>query len=178
MGIKTKNIAYIRCRGGSPLREGVESSSLPSDCNAILEMYSEGISKCRYGCLGGGSCVSACRLGALSIGDRGIPEVDAVKCAGCGLCVRVCPQNLIDLINCEANIQPACSNRDAGKESRAVCTDSCIACRICEKNCPADAILVIDNHAVIDQGKCIRCGMCAIKCPRGVIRDAHGIMTD
>jgi ferredoxin len=31
---------------------------------------------------------------------------------------------------------------------------------------------------VIDPQKCICCGMCAVKCPRGVIRDLHGVMTD
>ena len=68
--------------------------------------------------------------------------------------------------------------KDVGKDARAACVNSCIACRLCEKNCPADAIRVTDNIAVIDPAKCIRCGMCAVKCPRGVIRDLFGIMTD
>ena len=37
------------------------------------------------------------------------------------------------------------------------------------------SIHVIDFHAVIDREKCVACGMCATKCPRGVIHDADGI---
>ncbi|KXB64124.1 4Fe-4S binding domain protein [Olsenella sp. DNF00959] len=33
-----------------------------------------------------------------------------------------------------------------------------------------------DNLAVTDVELCIACGMCATKCPRGVIRDANGIL--
>jgi hypothetical protein len=50
-----------------------------------------------------------------------------------------------------------------------VCSTGCIACKICEKNCPFDAIHVIDNVAVIDYSKCKSCGICANKCPKGVI---------
>ena len=147
-----RRTAYVRCRGGSV--------------------------SCAYGCLGCGLCVEACRLGAIHIGDGGVAAVDAGKCVGCGLCAGACPQNIIDIVPAGNNIQPACSNKDAGKAAREACVNSCIACRLCEKNCPADAVHVIDNRAVIDPDKCICCGMCAIKCPRGVIRDLHGIMTD
>jgi Fe-S-cluster-containing hydrogenase component 2 len=37
------------------------------------------------------------------------------------------------------------------------------------KNCPANAITLKDNLAVIDQDKCTRCGTCASKCPAKVI---------
>ena len=47
--------------------------------------------------------------------------------------------------------------------------NGCIGCRLCEKECHFDAIHVVDNHAVIDYDKCKNCGLCAKKCPRGVI---------
>ena len=59
-----------------------------------------------------------------------------------------------------------------------MCANSCIACGACERACPAGAIHVVDNHAVIDFDKCIACGTCATKCPRGVIRDVFGILAD
>lgn len=177
MAQRIRRIAYVRCRGCSPADGSIDRNQLPHDCAAIKAEYPDGINKCVYGCLGGGSCVAACRLGAISIGESGVPEVSE-KCVGCGMCVRACPQGLIELVQPEFNIQPACSNKDAGKAARDACANSCIACRLCEKNCPADAVHVIDNHAVIDEEKCICCGMCAVKCPRGVIRDKYGIITD
>ena len=180
MARRLKKIAYVRCRGGSPLLDGIERESLPRDCRAIRELYPDGISKCRYGCLGGGSCVSACHLAAISLraGEGMSPVVDRKKCVGCGLCKRACPQDLIDIIRPNQNIQPKCSSRDAGKSARESCDNSCISCRICEKVCPAGAMRIEDGKPVIDQEICICCGMCAVKCPRGVIRDLFGIMND
>ena len=50
-----------------------------------------------------------------------------------------------------------------------VCSVGCIACGLCEKNCPSDAIHVVDNIAHIDQSKCTGCGTCVTKCPRKII---------
>ena len=177
MAKRIRKTSYVRCRGGSPLLDGITRESLPKDCSAILELYPDGISKCRYGCLGGGTCVTACHLAAIKLEAGGPPAINSDKCVGCGLCVRVCPQNLIEIILHDNNIQPKCSNRDLGKAAREACGNSCIACRICERVCPAEAVHIEDGRPVIDSAVCICCGMCAVKCPRGVIRDANGIMT-
>ena len=50
-----------------------------------------------------------------------------------------------------------------------VCSAGCIGCRICEKNCPKEAIKVEDNVACINYDLCINCGICASKCPRKII---------
>lgn len=42
---------------------------------------------------------------------------------------------------------------------------------MCAKVCPKDAITVENNLSVIDPAKCIKCGMCAAKCPTGAIQD-------
>ena len=52
---------------------------------------------------------------------------------------------------------------------KAKCSVGCIGCKICEKNCPVQAITVENNHAVIDYEKCIGCGICAAKCPKKII---------
>ena len=178
MAKRIRKTAYVRCRGGSPVPDGIDRASLPRDCKAILGLYPDGISICRYGCLGGGSCTDACHLAAISIEGYGPPVVDEDKCVGCGLCARACPQNIIDILISEYSIRPKCSNRDAGKAARETCSNSCIACGICVKVCPAAAIQIEDGKPVIDPDVCLGCGMCAVKCPRGVIRDRRGIMTD
>ena len=48
-------------------------------------------------------------------------------------------------------------------------TERCIGCRICERNCPAGAIRVIDKKAAVDETVCIACGMCAGKCPKNAL---------
>jgi ferredoxin len=174
---RKKRVAVVHCLGGSTLKEGVSRDDLPGNCAEILEKNPEGISECRYGCLGGGSCVAACRLKAVTITEKGAASIDRDKCVGCGLCVKVCPQGIIGFVLPEDTISPKCSNKDAGAAARKACESGCIGCGICEKNCPAGAITVEDHCAVINQDRCIACGMCAVKCPRGVIVDANGIFT-
>lgn len=41
---------------------------------------------------------------------------------------------------------------------------ACIACRLCEQECPLDAITV-EDVAIIDDDACIDCGNCVDVCP-------------
>ena len=59
--------------------------------------------------------------------------------------------------------------KDKGKDVMKACSVGCIGCHLCEKNCPKDAVHVIDNVAYIDQEKCVGCGICAQKCPKKII---------
>jgi uncharacterized protein (DUF362 family)/Pyruvate/2-oxoacid:ferredoxin oxidoreductase delta subunit len=43
--------------------------------------------------------------------------------------------------------------------------DACTGCRTCERNCPVDAIRLVDGHPVFDYGACIRCYCCQELCP-------------
>jgi electron transport complex protein RnfB len=174
---RKKAVAAVCCNGGSALRDGVARDDVTGDCAQVLSQYPDGVLACTYGCVGGGSCVAVCRFDAISMGERRVAHVDRDKCGGCGLCVKACPQSIIRMVLPENSVLPQCANLDPGPQAKTQCDSGCIACRICEKSCPAGAIAVEDNCAVIDQDRCIDCGMCAIKCPRGVIVDADGIFT-
>ncbi len=100
---------------------------------------------------------------------NGIAVVDKEECKACGKCIDICPRHLIDLIPYEAKEAVACKSQDLGKAVNGYCKSGCIACHICEKNCPAGAITVENNVASIDQSKCTHCGTCVEKCPKKAI---------
>lgn len=137
------------------------------DCIAADRMYGSD-KACAFGCMGLGSCVSVCKYSALSIRD-GIAHVDPDRCTGCGACAGICPKHLIELVPTTAKYVVDCHSKDPGATARKVCDVGCIGCKICEKNCPSDAVHVTDNLAAIDQSKCTACGTCAQKCPRKII---------
>jgi NADPH-dependent glutamate synthase beta subunit-like oxidoreductase len=66
------------------------------DCRAAA-MLLGGMKVCHIGCLGLGTCVTACMFNALSMGPDGLPVVDQEKCTGCGACEKICPKNIIRL---------------------------------------------------------------------------------
>jgi NADPH-dependent glutamate synthase beta subunit-like oxidoreductase/Na+-translocating ferredoxin:NAD+ oxidoreductase RNF subunit RnfB len=66
------------------------------DCRAAA-MLLGGMKVCRIGCLGLGTCVTACMFNALSMGPDGLPVVNEENCTGCGACEKICPKNIIRL---------------------------------------------------------------------------------
>lgn len=141
-----------------------------SDCSVDLS------NPCIYGCVGCGQCVEACRFDAIRINSNGIAAVDENKCTACGKCAAVCPRGVIHIHETANSIVVTCSNHDKGAKAGKQCSASCIGCGICEKNCSAGAVKVLDNLAVITDELCLSCGMCAVKCPRGAIGDLRGIL--
>ena len=112
----------------------------------------EGEAGCADGCIGCKACIDKCKFGAISINEY--------------------------VHECANYIVIKCSNKKKGAEAKKQCDVSCIGCGICEKTCTAGAIKVKDNCAVIEESICLSCGMCAVKCPRHVIHDLHGILTE
>jgi uncharacterized Fe-S center protein len=46
----------------------------------------------------------------------------------------------------------------------------CTSCGICERHCPADAIVMANNYPIIDLNLCIGCAECIAICPTGAYR--------
>ncbi len=164
--------AEVMCSGTVNLAKKRYAYSGASDCRAAARLGG-GDKACLNGCLGFGSCVSACRFSAIKVKD-GLARIDCDKCVGCGACVSACPKGIIRLIPYDAVCWVSCMSVNDGKTTNSCCRVGCISCRICEKNCPSGAITVNNFVASIDYEKCTGCGICTTKCPRHIISFAPG----
>ena len=162
--------AYVMCSGNCNTVKFKYHYEGAADCIAAEKMGG-GDKACPNGCIGLGTCVAACQFDAISVVD-GVAVVDPAKCAGCGACANVCPKQLIAIVPMSSKYMVRCNSKETGVNTRKQCGAGCIACKICEKNCPVGAITVTDFVASIDQSKCTGCGKCAEKCPRKIIKVA------
>jgi ferredoxin len=153
--------AQVMCSGTNDFAKLKYNYIGVHDCIAA-ERLAGGGKACPNGCIGFGSCVKYCKSGAVSV-INGAAAVDYNKCAGCGECAAVCPKKIIKLMPFEASRWVGCI--PAGK---IYCTIGCIACRVCEKKCPAEAVNITPS-AFINYEKCTGCGGCESVCPRRVI---------
>jgi 2-oxoglutarate ferredoxin oxidoreductase subunit delta len=58
--------------------------------------------------------------------------INRLWCKGCGICVAVCPKNVLEL--------------DRKEKAVAVRKEDCIACQLCEEICPDLAIEVVVEY--------------------------------
>ena len=93
---RNRKVAVVQCLGGCHAEAVIPRGDLAGDCSQVLADHPDGILKCKWGCLGMGSCVAACKSDAIHINSFGVAEVDRGKCVGCGLCVKACPLGLFE----------------------------------------------------------------------------------
>ncbi len=167
-GDTDKMVAFVPCSGTTGHAEMRFNYSGPQDCTAAMLFGGKSNKTCTFACIGLGNCTRACQFDAIHIVD-GIAKVDRSKCVGCGACADTCPKSIIKLIPEKQKIMPACSNHDKGAAVMKMCDFGCIGCMKCQRECPADAIVVKDALAQVDTSKCVQCGHCADICPRKII---------
>ncbi len=138
----------VHCGATYAQRKGRMKYLGESTCSAANLV--NGLQFCTYGCMGFGDCVSACAFDAIHV-EEGLATVDYEKCVGCGACAKVCPRNIISMVpfKVERMLAILCSNRDMGKDVRAVCEVGCIGCKACER-ASQGAVTMKDNLPVID----------------------------
>ncbi len=100
-------------------------------------------------------------------------EVFANRCLNCNLCVQNCPMKIIK----KANEDYPAVHIDY---SNGFCDYDC---NKCSQICPSGAIKRLSlaekqktkiGLAVIDENKCVKCGLCVMKCPRQIIDKKKG----
>lgn len=169
-GVK-KRIAFLCC--GKNCEEAGKKLHYngPSDCFSAMQLCG-GEKVCEEGCIGLGSCVPVCPVGAITM-KKGLPVIDTVLCTGCGLCVKTCPKKIIALIE---NTQSEIDRKKCGEYCVTsdvlfrVDAEGCIKCGICAKKCPVDAVTWMKGSpAFINKDRCIECFTCLRSCPPKVI---------
>lgn len=161
--------AFVRCAGTCDKAKKDYTYTGVESCTMMAFVPGGGPKSCNEGCLGFGTCVKACQFDAIHV-INGVAVVDKERCKACGACAKACPKKLIELVPYEGkNYHVQCACKEKGKAAMDACLSSCIGCRKCAKNCPAQAITVENNIARINYEKCENCGLCMEGCPRGCI---------
>ena len=100
-------------------------------------------------------------------------EEFANRCLNCNLCVQNCPMKILKKANGDYN-EVHIDYEDGFCDYN---------CNKCSQICPSGAIKRIDlakkqktqiGLAVIDNDKCVKCGLCVMKCPREAINKETG----
>ncbi len=183
MGVKAekvaRRVAMVRCTGyrqedeeGRPIGQKMKGFyEGMADCLAATKVGGRGPNICKFGCLGFGNCVKACKYDAIHV-VNGVARVDFEKCVGCMLCAAACPRSIITSVEYGSDVIIGCSSHAKGSVTMRGCTKGCVGCGLCVKICPKGAITIDRNLAVIDYTKCDGCGLCAPVCPKNMIQDA------
>ena len=161
--------ALLHCKGKS---EVVYDYSGVQTCKAA-SLVSMGFKSCPFACLGLGDCYKACKYDAIRFDrEKGIVVIDYVKCTGCALCVKECPQGLIEMVGGKTKIALRCNYNELRPiPGRERCDSACIHCRKCFAACKYDAIIWNKEKAIpeIDSVKCTLCGDCVAICPNNTL---------
>lgn len=173
---KKRRVAMVRCSGYHRVDDSGKTLGVKKkaeyegfqDCLAASKVGGNGPVACKFGCLGFGNCVKACKYDAIKVVD-GCAVVDREKCVGCKACAKACPRKLITFVDYDKLTSIPCNSHAKGAVTVRGCSQGCIGCGLCKKICPEQAISIDGNLATIDYDKCTNCGLCATVCPKKLI---------
>ena len=147
-------------------------------------------------CYSCGTCTSKCmiqtklessynprrliREAVFNMDEEAFADKTTWLCTACDLCYPACPQkiHISGVINAVKALAVESGEKTPYQDAR-VDESTCVACGLCEKVCPYDAIRMVEKRvafrgnisvASVDQGKCMACGMCTAACRSTSIR--------
>ena len=167
-------VAVLRCNGTCDARPRTNIYNGTSSCTVASALY-KGETDCSWGCLGLGDCVESCHFDAMYMDEKTrLPVILEDKCVACGACVKACPKTIIELRKKgpkNRRIYVSCVNKDKGGVAKKACSNACIGCSLCFKECKFEAITIADNLSYIDHTKCRLCRKCVSVCPTHAIHE-------
>lgn len=101
---------------------------------------------------------SAANAGLVACSTNNMAPVQII----CNCCMCCCSSLQAARVNSVGGEFPIRSNF----RSIPVENADCKLCKVCVKACPVDAISVQDELIEVDEGRCIGCGVCVVKCNR------------
>lgn len=128
-------IAVVLCQGDNRKTTQKYRYLGLHDCNAASKI-ADGPKECPGGCLGLGSCVTACPFDAIEITADGLSVISRELCTGCGNCIAICPRQVIQMAPASETVHVLCNSHDKGGVVRKYCETGCIGCNICKKTVP------------------------------------------
>jgi len=144
-------ISALRCsrnEGGVKMKH----SYVGFDTCAAANIAFGGPYECEFACIGYSDCEAACPFHAIHMKDK-MPVIDPEACTGCGVCVKVCPKNVLQLVPTDALVYVPCSTKDRGKDVTNVCTAGCNHCMACTRKAK-DVANMVNDRIEIDYEKC------------------------
>ena len=134
-GATEERVAKVMCSGTCDNTSPEMDYQGYKSCAAVKNFFG-GPGTCKFGCIGLGDCVKACKFDAIHVED-GVAKVDRDKCVACGACANTCPQKIIDILPKASRVIHVVDNL------AKIDPEKCKNCGMCAKACPRKIITVI-----------------------------------
>jgi electron transport complex protein RnfB len=149
-GAASTVISFLRCARNDGEVQKKHSYVGFDTCQAATIAFG-GPYECNFACVGYGDCEVACPFDAIHMKDN-MPVIDPEACTGCGVCVKTCPKQVLQLLPKDAVAYVPCSNHDTGKAVTNVCKAGCVHCMACTRKAK-DVVNMVKDRIEIDYDK-------------------------
>ena len=127
-------------------------------------------------CIACAECLAVCPVENAIEMDGPTPILINDNCVFCGRCVEKCRFDVISII--EESFMSECDNiyyisTLVNKERKGklyIDNSQCQSCGVCVKNCPTDALSILNDNIKFNEENCIYCRHCECLCPVNAIK--------